>query len=186
MIQIILGVVLIGVLVLSVVGFGFLSQEDESNEEEIEEKYTGFDFLKQGNLWSIELDEGKFYFQYLPEEVKNVSIYGFFDLMDYYQEPLYFVNENVGSSEIINNVGRYTSRYQGACLNNTNINCSENLPVKDCSNSNIIIFVDEKIGEVYNIQFNQTSVVGNESCVFISGEYARASDAFLYRMLKLI
>jgi hypothetical protein len=93
---------------------------------------------------------------------------------------LYFVNlegSNEAGQEILNNLERYVSRSQEACLN-SGVNMSDcgDLPVKSCED-NLIIFEDS----LNNI----TSVRKEGNCVYISGDLLAGSDAFLYKLLGI-
>ena len=174
--QIIVGVVMIGILVLSTAGFALLGG-DGDEENGVEQEYNGFRFFKQNNLWELDLGGQKFHFKYLPQEVENVSVLGFYYLELYSGKPLYFVDHNPpASSEILNNIARYVLRYQEACLEG--LNCPNNDdPNKTCED-NLIIFLEEG-------NETKTSVYQNQSCVYISGDFIRGADAFLYKILGI-
>ncbi len=164
--QIIVGVVMIGLLVLSTAGYAiFQGGGDEKNTA----KYGDFKFVKSNELWGMGLGGEIFYFHNLPPDVENVSVIGFYSLEDYKNKPLYFVNVSSGAQEILNNIQRYVLRAQGACLNS---NCSEELPVKTCED-NVIVF--ENSGE--------NKVWKEQNCVHISGDFLIGADAFLYKIL---
>ncbi|MCD4770862.1 hypothetical protein K8R30_00420 [archaeon] len=175
--NIILGVVMIALLVGSTAGYSLMSADSE-DENVVEER--GFKFVRDGGMWKLGLDEGKFFsFQYLPSEVDEVDVNVSVEFGNYPGQPLYFVNPSEGAGEILNVLGEYLLRYQEACLdsgyeeNSTNETvCEGDLPVKDC-NSNLIIF---EAG-------NETRVYGEENCVFIEGDFIRGVDAFLYKIL---
>jgi hypothetical protein len=125
----------------------------------------------------LNLEEAYFYFQYLPQELENASITGFYNIQEYIGKPLYFVNDNQASYEILRNLEPYILRYQKACLNNSE-DCEEELPVKDCNN-NIIVFSSEES------EF-EAKVWREKNCVYISGNFIKGADGFLYKMLKII
>ena len=166
--NIIIGVVLIGLMFFSILGYSFLGG-DEGEESVVE--YRGLKFFREGGMWKLPIEEQIFYFQYLPEEVENVSISGFYSLQNYADQPLYFVN--LVSGEILNNLERYVPRWQEACLNDSS-DCEDDLPSKTCED-NLIIFSEE----------NNTAVWQEDSCVYISGDFSRASDAFLYKLFGI-
>ena len=125
-----------------------------------------------GNFWKFNVGEEDFYLTYLPQNVSDVKVDGEFNFGDYSQKPLYFVNYNAASVEILQNLGQFVLRYQEACLGE----CEEELelPAKDCS-ENLIIFVDGGEDKVWK----------NESCVYISGDFIKSSDAFMYKLLGI-
>lgn len=167
--QIIIGIVMIGLLVLSSIGYSIIQSKED--EEEIE-KYGDFEFIRNGEGWMLELDEQVFYFQNLPQEVENISVTGFYSLENYANKPLYFVNSNSAAQEILGNIGRYVLRAQNACLIS---NCSEGLPIKTCED-NLIVFKEGN-------ETKETRVWKEENCVHISGDYLAGVDAFLYKIL---
>ena len=174
---IILGVVLVGLLVLSTVGYSLSGSFGGDNKEE----FNGYKFEKNGVYWVLNLQDRQFAFQNLPQEVADVSVFGFYDLNSYFEKVLYFVNldkSNEAGQEILDNLGRYILRWQEACLysDDNQTNCDSNLPVKTCED-NLIIFK-----EGVN---NATSVKKEDNCVYISGDLLRGSDAFLYKLLGI-
>ena len=173
--QIIIGVVLVGLMVLSTVGYSFLSQDEK---EVLEEEYNGFKFERVNSFWKLVGEE--FYFQYLPQEIENVSVFGFYNLQSYSGKPLYFVNDNEASREILINLDRFVLRYQEACLNATNCT-NEELPIKTCADNLIIFGIDETLED--NVD---GKVWQDENCVFISGDFIKSSDSFLYKVLGVI
>ena len=169
--KILVGGILIGLMVLSTVGFSLISRVSDSESSNVNQ--NGFDFYKRGGVWSTEIDGQTFTFQYLPLEVLEVDIDGFFDLNTYYNEPLYFVGNNPAIPEILSNLERYILRYQEACLDEKN--CREDLPIKDCNQNNLIIFVENGSSKVYS----------EGKCVYLSGNTIKSADAFLYEVLKI-
>ena len=178
--QIVVGVVLTFLLVVSTLGYSLMSN-DEENGDSVNE--FGIDFVRDGGLWKVVFDGGIFGFQYLPSEVDDVFVSGFYDAEEYVNDVLYFVDVNEGASEILNNLGGYVLRYQSACLRQAEEGggkreeggeCEGDLPIKDCD-SNLIIFESG----------DETMVWRNESCVYIVGDGVRGADAFLYKALKI-
>jgi hypothetical protein len=165
--NIIMGIAMIAILMISTLGYSLMSNEEEKKSKTTE---FGMDFFYENGLWKISFQDKIFGFQYLPSEIstveKNISI----NLGTYSGNPLYIVSPNEGLSEILNNIGDYALRYQEACLVNTT--CQGDLPQKTCEN-NIIIF---ETG-------NETRVYQKENCVFIVGDSVKGADAFLYSIL---
>ncbi|MAH43478.1 hypothetical protein CL614_07235 [archaeon] len=175
---IILGVVLVGLLVVSTLGYSLSGSSGEDNKKE----FNGYEFNRNGVYWVLDLEDQEFAFQNLPQEVTDVSVFGFYDLNSYFDKVLYFVNLDEGNEagyEILNNLERYVLRWQETCLEGEE--CEDNLPVKTCEKNgqNLIIF-EESIG--IN---NSTSVRKDNNCVYISGDFVRGSDAFLYKLLGI-
>ena len=151
-------------LTFSTVGYSivnsFTSNEEDRNNE---------GFTREGNYWTTQFSNQKYYFTNLPNQLTNVSIEGNYSLEDYYSEPLYFTEESEGAFEILNNLQRYIQRYQKACTDE----CEGDFPIKDCKN-NIIIF-----------QEGEDSVKKIENCVYLSGDPIKTADKFLYEVLKI-
>jgi hypothetical protein len=162
--QIIIGIVLIGLMLISTAAYSFLDNRDDS-EKPVE--YNGYKFYRTGEYWLLNIGQQDFYFQYLPQETENISISGNWNLEDFYERPLYIVNDNPASQEVLANLARFASRYQEACLDE----CEKNLPVKDCSD-NLIIFIE-----------GENKIWKEQNCTFISGDLIRGSDRFLYGLV---
>lgn len=190
--QILVGGVMIGLLLLSIVGYSFASgNKDGDDKSKINE--MGIDFFRQNGLWVAEIDGGVFAFQNLPSEVSDIDVNISANLDLYSGKPLYFVNPNEGVSEILNNIGSYILRYQESCLRQDSgigdlelgigsddnlgnlTECVGDLPVKDCD-SNLIIFAEGNVTKVYQ----------DGGCVFIVGDSLKGTDAFLYKVLQVI
>src|SRR4030042_3571812 len=168
--QLIVGLVLIFLMMLSVLGYSLNSKD----EEEISKKilYNGYEFNEVNGFWVLNAGQFKFIFNYNPEEVsKSYSNLSYIDT--YYDKPLYFYSENSeATSEIYVNLNQFVQRFQPACLNDSN--CTGNYPVKDCSSNFIIIKID-----------NSSSIEQNQSCVFIQGpeeEIVKLTDEFLFKI----
>ena len=177
--NLIMGVVLVGLLVLSTLGYSLISS-DVDEESKVSE--FGVDFFRVSEIWRAEIGGVVFWFQNLPSEVSDVVVNGSFDFNSYVNQPLYFVNPNEGAPEVLTNLGSVVLRYQEACLEpgiwdlefgiSGEEGCDGDLPTKGCD-SNLIVFEPG----------NQSMVYQNESCVFIVGDAVRATDAFLYKVL---
>jgi hypothetical protein len=172
---VLIGIILIGLMILSTAGYSLIGNDDEESDSSTNE-YNGFKFIRQRGLWRTSFSGLSFGFQYLPEEVENVSVSGSYDLNLYSGAPLYFVNPDSATSEILNNLGGYILRWQEACLEGED--CEGDLPVKNCDENLIILGVEP-------LEENVTRVYQNESCVFISGDSVKGADAFLYKVLKI-
>ena len=165
--NLIMGVVLVGLLVLSTLGYSLISSDSEDDSKVSE---FGVDFFRVSGMWRAEIGGVVFWFQNLPSEVSDVVVNGSFDFNSYVNQPLYFVSPNEGASEVLNNLGDVVLRYQEACFGN--VSCGGDLPMKSCDD-NLIIFESG----------NNSMVYRNESCVFIVGDAVKATDAFLYKVL---
>jgi hypothetical protein len=180
--NIVLGVVMIGLLVLSSVGYSVMSAD---NDKAYAAEELGFKFVRSGGFWVTEVNGEVFHFEYLPSEIADVEVNLSLGLDNYRNEVLYLVGSGDGASEILNNLNGYILRYQGACLgdavdlnNQTYVvpvgECDGDFPVKACDN-NLIVFEEGDGLRVYS----------DESCVYVVGDL-RSTDAFLYKILGII
>lgn len=170
--NVILGVVMIGLLILSYAGFALMnSDENGENQNFVEEK--GFNFVRDGGYWKMMVDGQVFGFQNLPSEVDDVDVNISVEFANYVSLPLYFVGAGEGANEILINLGNYVLRYQEACLEG--MVCDGDLPTKSCEDSNLIIFEAGDEARVYS----------EGTCVFVVGDELEASDAFLYKLFGI-
>lgn len=166
--QLLIGLILIVIMVVSTAGFAMM----DNDEKQSRKKYNGLDFVYQDGQWKTLIDENVFSFQYFPDEVLNISNNINKSLSDYVGKPLYFVNTNSDYYEIMQNLNVFILRAQEACISE---DCEKDVPVKNCSQDNIIIFEYSNFTEVREV----------ENCVFIVGDTLLASDSFLYKILKI-
>jgi len=173
--HIIVGIVMIGILTLSSLGFALISGDGGGDKNNFEKNEFGVDFFNDNGVWVANLNNEFFGFQYLPSELSDVEVNLSINLKDYSGKPLYFINsDDEEKSEILNSINRYILRYQDACIDSEN--CIGDFPIKDCSNNLIIL----KKGED-----NRTSVYQDGNCVYISGDSVKGADAFLYNVLGI-
>ncbi len=174
--QILIGTVMIGLLVFSTLGYSLMS--NDKDEEDFAVNEYGIDFFRENGFWKVVLGEDVFGFQNLPSEVSDINVNISLNLGMYSGQPLYFVNPDMGASEVLNNIGRYVLRYQEACLaledGENGSSCEGDLPTKDCK-SNLIIFEGG----------SETKVYQDENCIYIVGDEIMGADAFLYKLLGI-
>ncbi len=171
--KIIIGIVLSVLMILGTAGYSFLSGGEDNGESIGKVSYNGNDFYRQGDFWQVNLEGKAFYFKYLPNETRNIVLKK--TLVDYSGKPLYFTKNGAAEQEISQVLGNFASRIQLACY--AGDNCTENLPVKNCS-SNLIIIEDKVVGK--------NPIIEEDNCVYIfSNDSVRDADAFLYTLLKL-
>ncbi len=182
--QLLIGGILILLMVVSTAGYSLISRDNsnDSGGSGSSEKYGDYTFFRDQGMWGVMLDGESYYFQYLPGEVENVSVSGNFSIAQYSGKVLYLVNNNPASQDILIDFNKYFLRAQGACLN-SNLNdsfdsssCEGDLPIKTCSD-NLIIFENSD---------NETRVWQDKNCVYISGDFLKGADAFLYRTLRIV
>lgn len=174
--QLIVGLVLVGVMIISTLGFAFQgnpSGAEETNKQGID--FNGFQFVEYNNFWVTERGSFQFIFRYNPDEVIKIES-EINNLDSYYNEVLYiFSEDSVAEGEIANNLGQVVKRMQKACFGEEN--CEEDLPVKNCEDNFIII-----------IEKNTSDIVQQERCVYIYGpkeDLVKTTDEFLFKIIGI-
>lgn len=172
--QTFLAVALTLILIGSTAGYAFFTREREG--ENLKVKIYGRDFFFQNNYWLTNYASRTLYFHNLPNETKNIESDELFN-WNYQGQAIYFVNTQPAAQTILINLGEHFSRYQEACFEeDSEIPCNEekNLPLKNCSDFLIIFKESEK-----------TKVKKQENCIFLEGDFEKATDKFIYKLLKI-
>jgi len=174
--QLLIGGILILLMVVSTAGYSLISRDNNSSSGGSggSEKYGNYTFFRDQGMWGVLLNGETYHFQYLPKEIENISVSGNLSVTQYSGKVLYLVNNNPASQDILIDFNKYFLRAQGACLNNSL--CEGDLPVKTCDD-NIIVFENPD---------NETRVWQDNNCVYISGDFLRGADAFLYKALRIV
>lgn len=176
--QLIIGIILVGLMLLSTGGYAIMSNEGSSSSGFI--KYKGIKFYNDGGYWKFIYNNNQFITQYNPKETENISVNTNIDLSKYSNSIVYFVTETgEPNNEIYRNIAAFILKQNGACLNG--INCSANVPVKDCGNDNIIIVKEP-------LENEKEEVIQDRNCVFIKANYenqTKFADAFLFKLLGI-
>jgi hypothetical protein len=171
--QIIIGVSLAFLMMLSVLGFalqgGSGNQEDENSSDKV--IYNGFEFTYINGFWVV----GNFAFRYNPQQVEDIS-FGLKDAAFYQGFPAYIYSENdEAETEAGRNLRLIAQRVQNACIESEI--CSGNSPVKTCEDNLIIIREN-----------NISSIRQENNCVYIEGpeeELLELVDQFLFKILEI-
>ena len=180
-IKVLIGLILVSLMVLSTAGYAFFSgSKSETAEEKVE--YDSIEFiLGESRLWNFEIQNFQFSTQYNPTKTENISVPGLININNYAGKPLFFAGEDTTArQEIARNLQKFVSRMQMACVVDYEelSTCEEDLPVKNCSQDNIIFIKDSEFIEVQQ----------EDNCIFINAPYAeqtRAADAFLFKILGI-
>jgi len=164
--SIIVSIFLLITLVSSTLGFAFLSNTGSVVSEDVGEPINGVQNAQ--GLWTFQAGGETFSFLNSPESTSQIPVSINKTLNEYFGNILYIASQNLEvTSEITQNLGRYSQRVQSACYGP----CEENLPEKDCSD-NLIVWRDSGENKVYQ----------EDNCVFIEGNGTLSADAFLYRI----
>jgi len=172
---IIIGLILVGIMVLSILGYSFLGEEKNNNTEKI--IYNNFEFENVNGFWTTKINGIPFAFKYNPTQINETE--SNLTSLDYYNKPLYISSENKeAESEIYRNLfyqNQIVQRMQYACLEGEV--CEGDFPVKTCEDNFVIIK-----------EANESKIIQKDNCVFIEGkqeDLTKISDEFLYRIFGI-
>ena len=102
--SIIVGIILVSIMVLSTVGYGFGTNFGQNSNSATTLNYNGYDFIYSNGLWIVNVSENTFGFASNPNEVYNISSETGI-LTDYSGKILYLYSENSeAESEILRNL----------------------------------------------------------------------------------
>lgn len=179
--QILFGIGLIFIMFSSIIGYGFISRDDEEGDQ-VTRNYHGVEFASVSDFWVANIGGYDFAFRYHPEDTPRIYT-NISSVEAYYYKPLYIQSvEDISAAEIYTNLNYFVERMQKACLDKGNETiCEGDLPVKNCSN-NIIVIQEPEEG------MNSTTITQNQSCVFITAprsELVKATDEFLFKVLGI-
>tara|TARA_Y100000034_G_scaffold133348_1_gene198570 strand:+ start:57 stop:626 length:570 start_codon:yes stop_codon:yes gene_type:complete len=171
--QLVIGIVLVGLMVLSTLGYAFSGGGDPEEEGVEKVEYRGVSFVQYGSAWVADRDPQIV----LSNNPYNVSqdIFLVNGVSSYSNQPLYiYYNDSLSSFYIYDNFNPFIQRMQQACLSK---GCGEGLPVKNCSDNFIIIELSEK-----------SEVLQEDKCVYIRGDQENISklvDSFVLEAFGL-
>lgn len=171
--QVIIGVLLVFLMLLSILGFALQGGLGGGQNNENKLEYNGFELTYLNGFWRI----GNFAFTYNPEEVPEIGL-GLKDATSYQSFPAYVYSENSeAETEIMRNLEIVAQRIQNACIDEPGAECSEGDPTKTCEDNFIIIKEN-----------NSSSLRQEGGCVYIEGpseELLKIADQFLFKILGI-
>lgn len=168
--QRVLGGILILVLTMSIAGYAAFSGTDQNSNGK--RTYNGLDFVYDNGFWRTSINEKNLVFYNLPYDLNEINISLNASIDDYYNKPLYLVGAY--PSMIAYDLNGLVLRMQGACV--PGVDClDENLPVKNCSEDNVLIFIEG----------NESRIYQNENCVYLEGDLQKTSDKYIYNLLNI-
>jgi len=180
----ILGIALLVIMMISVVGYGFMDRgDDDSSTKKV--IFNGLEFSNANGFWVAKINNLQFVFSNNPRDVMPIK--ESVNYADTYSgKPLYIsYDDESAAREIYTNFNQIAERIQQACL--VNETCEdENLPLKDCTSNFIII--REITGNQTENETETAPVIQNGSCVFIQGKrdnLLNITDGFLLKTLGL-
>ena len=172
--NIILGGILIFVMFFSVIGYGFMGQEGESENKKI--NYKGYEFVPVNDFWIAQADDFYFRFRNNPLELEDMDV-EVKSLNSYQNKPLYILSENQEAElELRVNFDQIVQRIQNACLNAEE--CEGDYPVKNCDEDNFFIISEAEISKIEQ----------NGTCVFMQGpseNITKITDMFLLKTIGI-
>ena len=175
--QLIIGVALVGLMVLSTFGIIVNSFGEEENTEEI--NYNGYVFEESSGIYSISLGDSDFYFRSNPLELKNIDYSSNYSklIIDYLSQSIYIDStDQTIYAELYQNLFPFAQKIQPACINESTCP-SANYPIKDCQ-ENIIIIRESENNNSYQ----------EENCIFIEGKkenLIKLTDKFIFKLIGL-
>src|SRR3989344_2186430 len=179
--KIIIGLVFVGLMVISTLGFALLSRSPSEQNPENKISYNGIDFVyTENNVWQAQIGSATLTTINNPEQTEDIKTDFNFSISEIYSKPLYFAFINYsdtqaydsGKSEILRNLAPYIARSSDVCLKGEKCN-NDNLAEKNCT-SNVIVFKISDTIKTYK----------TENCVFIESSYseqALISDKIIFK-----
>lgn len=165
------------IMVLSVMGYmiGSFFGEEEKTE------YKDFNFVWVNNQWRLKAGGGEYYFQYLPQELENLTLKEEIDLN---AQKIYLgfqPKDPINTDRAMNLAGYFLSNkgvvLQKACI--TEKDCLD-VPLLNCREKTGIIFIS---GE-------KNSYIQDEKCLIITatdeGELEKLTERLIYKWLGVI
>ncbi|VVB80672.1 Uncharacterised protein [uncultured archaeon] len=172
--QIILGIVMMVLIVLSSAGYAIMSRDGSTSKVQ-KVQYGNLVFTQGNNYWQTQLGNKILYFTNLPQNISNVTISSILpSLGNYSGNNLYVVNSNIAVSTLSAALEGIASKIQEACLINQTNCVNKDLPIKDCS-SYVIVYEEA----------TNTSVEVKDKCVYLKGDFFVATDKFVYRLFNI-
>lgn len=168
--QLLIGIVLIGLMVLSSAGYALINSFTGTSNGVQQTKYG---LTYDGSYWAGTVQGYPVSLTLDPDEAANISVaLSGITLSTYMSQVVYISSDDPFSvSQIASNLGSFTAGVREACFGS----CDKNLPEKTCADNLIVI----------NSTATYPSVYRRDKCIFIDGN-SDSTEAFLYRILGLI
>jgi len=148
------GIILIALMLFSTLGYAFINQEKE-NQNEV--SYLGKTFYLSNGYWISQFNSFIFYSSVYPKNLTqiNSSLKG---INEYLNQPVYVYSEEENSRfSVYKNLNEIATRIQDACIKEP---CEGDLPLKNCADSKMFIIKES----------NETKVYQASGCVYIEGQ----------------
>lgn len=167
---IIISSLILALLLISTVGFAFITSPDDSSNDNVDYDYSNKSNIKVDSKLKIDYLGKTFYLSSSASDIENISVD--IDALpeDYSGRVLYVSsNSSVALRELMLMNGIY-SRIQEACYGS----CEDNLPEKNCDGEDNLIVLRNSL---------EDKVWQKDKCLFIEGG-VRAVDAFIYNLFE--
>jgi hypothetical protein len=169
--QLIAGIVMTVLIVLSSAGYALMNRDSGSKVEK--QKFGNLVFVQSSGYWQTQVGNKVLYFNSLPQNLTNISVSENISIGDYLNQNVYIINSNPAVSTISSALDGIANKLQEGCLQGTNCE-GKDLPIKDCNSSLII----------YNSALeNSVRKVGK--CIYLEGDFFASTDKFIYRLFSI-
>lgn len=193
--QVILGIFISLIMLLSVVGYAFLSSYSEELQDQA--KYKEYTFKKTLDSWQTKVNVGARQIDlitfYLPSEVENISAEDSLLLSNFIDKTIYIVANNLSerqaATSLAINLEKIVFRMQGACSSEeqeTEYCIENNLPIKSCDDATLdttIIMIEE------DETLQEASINYKNGCLVIKGngsEIIKAAEKAIFMIYGII
>jgi len=171
--QIVVGVVLVFLMLLSTLGYSFGTNLSQQNQQGAIVNYNGYEFSYFNGLWSLNIGGTIFSFINSPATAFKTNS-TLKSLTNYYGKPLYIYSENAeAEAEISRNLFGVSEEITPACIGGAT--CGEGIQIKTCED-NFIIIKETK----------EASISQENGCIFLYGppeSLTRVTDGFLLKII---
>ncbi len=159
------GIVIIGLLLLSTLGFAISSTGITKQK-----KPEGLQY--DGQYWTYFVSGiPRYRFAYGLEDLNFENLSLAKTLSDFENKNLFIDSDDSSPiQEIASNLGNHVSKISEACYGS----CSKDVPELSCDTEGVLVVIKPE----------GNSVTENENCIFINGDLKKV-DAFLYKLLGL-
>ncbi|MBD3249860.1 hypothetical protein GF336_07475 [Candidatus Woesearchaeota archaeon] len=174
---------IITIMVSSVIGFIFSRSSGESETFE----YKGISFQRDEFKWGTEIEDKRYEFDYLPQQVEHINISKGLDL-DAFQVDMTSEEDSLFPEEIAYSEYTLASSLKKRSDTYTRIGFTANntygLPVIDCTSAT------ENVPVIYFKDANNTKISIEKNCIIAVSEdsegFIKIKDRLLYEILDIM
>jgi hypothetical protein len=172
--QLIIGLALVGLMIVST--FGIIVNSFGDDEESQEINYQGYVFEQSNGFYILSLGQNQFYFKSNPLELKDLEYDQNYTklISNYLSSPIYLDSiDQVAYAELYQNLINFAQKIQPGCIDEETCQ-NQNYPIKTCEDNLIIIRIAEN-----------NNIYQEENCIFIEGkkeDLIKLTDKFLLKI----